>query len=324
MKAIVLAGGHATRLWPITRHRAKPLLNLDGRPIIDYIVRELAGRDDVEKIYISTNKKYAQDFQDYIDRNGYDQAEVVVEDQASEDEKPGTIGATIKLLDRKGIDDDYLVIGGDNYYSFDLNDFLDFAGDSPAIACYDVGSTEAAQSFGVVEAGDDNIITGFEEKPDDPNSTLASIACYYFPQRDVSLFHDYEDHFQQTDVPADTYLDEPGRLIEWAFQQRDILAYAFQGQWFDVGTREGYLKAQAALADGQRLEGEVQDCEIGDNVYVMDGAAVRDSDLEDCIVFPGAEIRDSQLQGSIVDTQAHLHGVELQDSLIGEHSQLQH
>lgn len=319
MKAIVLAGGHATRLWPITRHRAKPLLDLDGRPIIDYIVAELEDRDDIDTIYISTNRKFADDFRQYIADNGYDRTEVVIEDQASEEEKPGTIGAIIQLLDRMGADDDYLVIGGDNYYSFDLGDFLETAGDRPAIACYDVGSKEAATSFGVVETVD-GTVTGFEEKPDDPASTLASIACYFFPQGDVSMFHEYEDHFRDTDVPEDRYLDEPGRLIEWAHRQTDILAYPFEGHWFDVGTREGYLTAQAALADGNTIDGDVTDTDVGDNVYVMAGATVEDADLEDCIIFPGATVEDCTIRGSIIDEDADLKGLDVAESLIGKHS----
>lgn len=321
MKAIVLAGGHATRLWPITRHRAKPLLNLDGRPIIDYIVRELEQRADIDTIYISTNRKYAEDFRDYIERNGYTSTEVIIEDQASEEEKPGTIGAIIKLLNQQGMDDDYLIIGGDNYYSFDISDFLAFADGRPSIACYDVGSKDAATSFGVVQT-DDTLVTGFEEKPDNPASTLASIACYYFPQDDVSLFHRYEEHFQQTDVPEDRYLDEPGRLIEWAHSQTDIHAFPFEGNWFDVGTRDGYITAQQALGSGNRIDGTTENCDIGDNVYIMDGAEVRDSTLEDCIIFPGATIEDSRIEGSIIDQQTDLEDVTLTGSLVGEHSTL--
>jgi glucose-1-phosphate thymidylyltransferase len=319
MKAIVLAGGHATRLWPITRHRAKPLLSLDGRPIIDYIVADLEDRDDIDTIYISTNRKFADDFREYIADNGYERTEVVTEDQASEEEKPGTIGAIIQLLDRMGADDDYLVIGGDNYYSFDLGDFLETADGRPAIACYDVGSKEAATSFGVVETTD-GTVTGFEEKPSDPSSTLASIACYFFPEDTVSLFHEYEDHFRDTDVPADRYLDEPGRLIEWAHRQTDILAYPFEGNWFDVGTREGYLTAQAALAEGNTIDGDVTGTDVGDNVYVMAGATVRDADLEDCIIFPGASIEDCTIRGSIIDEDADLKGLDVAESLIGKHS----
>jgi glucose-1-phosphate thymidylyltransferase len=322
MRAIVLAGGHATRLWPITRNRAKPLLPLDGRPIIDYIVAELEDDPAVEEIYISTNRKFAPDFEAYIDERGYSKSEVVVEDQESEEEKPGTIGAILKLLAKKG-DDDYLIIGGDNYYSFSITSFLDVADGRPTIACFDVGTRERATSFGVVEADDDGMIVDFEEKPDDPDSTLASTACYFFPEHHIDLFRRYEEYFrEETDVPADRYLDEPGRLVEWAHRQTDMFAFPFQGNWFDVGTREGYLEAQRKVADGAVVEGDVRSSDLGDHVYVMEGATVVDSELSDCIVFPEARIEGSSVDASIVDQQASLSNVDLTGSLVGEHSQL--
>jgi glucose-1-phosphate thymidylyltransferase len=322
MKAIVLAGGHATRLWPITRNRAKPLIPLNGRPLIDYIVQELEDLDKVDSIYISTNKKFAPDFQAYLNEHDYDKAEIVVENQASEENKPGTIGAVIKLLQQKNADEDYLIIGGDNYYSFQLSDFIDFAAGRPAIACFDVKSDEQATSFGIVEADHDGKIIDFVEKPENPPSTLASTACYFFPQDTIHLFHDYNRHFAQTDIPKDQYLDEPGRLIEWAHKQQDMYAYSFTGNWFDVGTREGYLLAQRKLHPGNRLDGEVTDCELGENVWVMEGAHVEGTELHECIIFPDVEIREASLKGTIIDQHASLSNVSLKDSLVGEHSQL--
>lgn len=323
MKAVVLAGGHATRLWPITRNRAKPLLPLDGVPIIDYIMRELDETADVDEIYISTNKQFAPDFESYVERYGYENVEIVVEDQRSEDEKPGTIGAILKLLDEKGKTDDYLVIGGDNYYSFAIQDFLDFTDASPAVACYDIGDTEAASSFGVVTVDDDHQITDFTEKPEDPDSTLVSMACYYFSKEHLTLFEEYADHFATTVIPEAQYLDEPGRLIEWAHAREQMRAFSFSGDWFDIGTREGYLHAHAAVAEeSTTINGSVTDTELGENVWVMDGADVKESHLKNCIVFPEAEISDSTVENSIIDREASLVGTDLEGSVVGEYSSI--
>lgn len=324
MKAVVLAGGHATRLWPVTRNRAKPLLPLDGVPIIDYIMSELAETDEIDEIYISTNKRFAPDFESYVERYGYDNTEIVVEDQRSEDEKPGTIGAILKLLDEQGADDDYLIIGGDNYYSFAIQDFIDFTDGMPAVACYDIGDTDAASSFGVVTADDDHKITDFTEKPESPDSTLVSMACYYFPEDCLDLFEQYADHFSTTVIPEEQYLDEPGRLIEWGHKQEQMRAFSFDGDWFDIGTREGYLHAHAAVAEeSTTINGSVTDTELGENVWVMDGAEVKDSHLENCIVFPEAEIAGARIEDTIIDREATLLGVDLSESLVGEYSGLQ-
>lgn len=321
MKAIVLAGGHATRLWPITRNRAKPLLPLGEKPIIEFIVEEI--EDEVDEVLISTNKKYADDFRSYLDEYGHENAHVVVESQGSEEEKPGTIGAIINLLDEENIEDDLLVVGGDNYQSFDGAEFLDFcrSKDSPCNAVFDVKEKEVASQLGVVDVDGDRI-TGFEEKPEEPPSTLGSIAWYFFPQQDLELFQRYENHFRDTDVPAERYLDEPGRLIEWAHRETDMYAFSFEGEWFDIGTPEGYLRANAVVTDGNRIDGEVRDSEIRKNCVIHQDAEVKDSVIEDTVVFPEACVEDSELRNTIVDRSAEVSETDLNDGLVGEHSQI--
>lgn len=320
MKAVVLAGGHATRLWPITRNRAKPLLPLGERPIIDHLISELD--TEVDEVIISTNKKFAGDFEEYVEEYGRN-ARVVVEEQDSEEEKPGTIGAIIKLLEKEGIDDDLLIVGGDNYFPFNFGEFLRFCRDhdGPVNAVYDVKDFEMARQFGIVDTSGDSI-DGFEEKPEEPPSTLASTACYYFPREHVSLFQEYEDHFRSTDVPAETYLDEPGRLIEWAHTRVSMYAFPFEGEWFDVGTARGYLEAQSAVIDGNLIRGETVNCSIGDNVVVLEGAELENVVIDNSIVFHDATVKNSELKNSIIDRDTHIEDVDLNDALIGAHTQL--
>lgn len=320
MKAIVLAGGHATRLWPITKNRAKPLLPIGEKPLIDYIIEELDNTAD--EIIISTNQKFAGDFEEYVD--DYDRnARVIAEDQGSEDEKPGTIGAIINLIDQEGLDDDLLVIGGDNLYSFDLRDFVSFCEEreGPANVVYDVKDFELASSFGIVDVDGDRI-SGFEEKPEEPPSTLASTACYYYPQEKVDLFHKYEEHFEKTEIPADQYLDEPGRLIEWAHRQTDMYAYSFEGYWFDVGTKKGYLQALSEMVEGNSINGETKNCEIGENVIIMNGAKLKDTKIENSLVFNDAHIEDSEIRNSIIDEDAEIVNTDLNDAIIGAHTSI--
>jgi glucose-1-phosphate thymidylyltransferase len=320
MKAVILAGGHATRLWPITRNRAKPLLPLGEKPIIDHMIAELDS--EVDEVIISTNAKFAGDFEDYVEEYGRN-ARVVVEDQDSEEDKPGTIGAIIKLLEKEGLEDDLLIVGGDNYFPFDFSKFLEFcrSHDGPVNAVYDVEDTEMARQFGIVDTEDDSI-EGFEEKPEEPPSTLASTACYFFPEEHVKLFHEYEDHFRSTDVPAETYLDEPGRLIEWAHTRVPMYAFPFEGDWFDVGTARGYLEAQSAVIDGNLIRGETRNCDIGENVVVLNGAELANVSIDNSIVFHGATVKNSDLKNSIVDRDTRIEDVDLNDALIGAHTQL--
>lgn len=318
MKAIVLAGGHATRLWPITRDRAKPLLPLGDQPIIGHIMDELDALDAVDEILISTNAKFADDFQDFLD-GAYPAAEVVVEDHTTEAGKIGSLGAIMQVVDEYG-DDDYLVVGGDNYTSLSLAEFVQYGQDADAVTlgCYRLDDRADATAFGVVETGDDRTVTGFQEKPDEPRSRLISTAFYFFPASSLDMFDAYRDAHRGSDAD---YLDEPGRLIQWGHERHDMRAYPFAGDWFDIGTPENYLRAQAAVG-GTRIDGSVTDSDIGDNVFVMEGAHVSESTLEDCIVFPGAEITGSSLDGCIIGEEATVSDMSLQDAVIGSYSRV--
>lgn len=320
MKALILAGGHATRLWPITRNRAKPLLPLGGRPLVDYLVAEL--EEVADDVIISTNEKFADDFSDYIEEHDRD-CSIIVENQDSEEEKPGTLGAIIQIMENESIDDDLLVVGGDNYFGIDFAALAEFFHrvDGPVNAVYDIGEPEDATGFGVVDVEDDRIV-GFEEKPETPPSSLISTALYLFPEESLSLFHRYEKHFSHTDVPEEEYLDEPGRLIEWGHSRTPMYAYPFSGDWFDIGTPDNYLEANRNVGR-QTIEGDVTDSELGDSVFVMENASVRNSELENCIIFPGAEISDATLENTIVDREASLNGIRLSDSVVGEFSNIQ-
>ncbi|MFB6144250.1 MAG: sugar phosphate nucleotidyltransferase [Candidatus Nanohaloarchaea archaeon] len=320
MKAVILAGGHATRLWPITKNRAKPLLPLGDDPIIEFIASEL--EDEVDETIISTNEKFAGDFEDYVEE--YDRnARVVVESQGSEEEKPGTIGAIIKLLDREELEDDLLIIGGDNFFGFSFGELLEFCRekDGPVNVVYDVNDLGLASSFGIVDTDGDRI-TAFEEKPDNPPSTLASTACYFFPEEDVSLFHEYEKEFKKTDVPPEKYLDEPGRLIEWAHEKEDMYAFSFSGDWFDIGTPRGYLDAMDAAVDGSIVRGETRNCDIGDNVFIMEEAELEDVTIRNSIVFPDTTVEDSEVRNSIIDAECEISDTDLKDAIIGRHTSL--
>lgn len=317
MKAIVLAGGHATRLWPLTRHRAKPLLPLGDQPIISYIIHELRDIPAVDEVLISTNAKFADDFETFITDGGLDDVRVVVEDHETEEEKIGSLGAIIQVIEQEG-KDDYVVVGGDNYTELDLADFVSYAQEQDSVvnACYELEDRADASAFGVVATDGNDTITSFEEKPENPPSNLVSTAFYCFPERQLDLFDTYVEAHQDSDAD---YLDEPGRLIEWAHSQYDMYAYAFDGSWFDIGTPQNYLRAQAALADSFN-HGTVTDSDTGENVWVMEGAHVESSTLKNCIIFPEAEIRDAELENCIIDKEATVDSKELENAVIGEYS----
>ena len=318
MHAVVLAGGYATRLWPVTRNRPKMLLPVGERTVIDRILGELESDDRIDDVYVSTNERFADDFERHIADSEFEKPQLSVEETIDEDEKLGVIGALAQLVDREGIDSsDLLVVAGDNLISFDLSTFVDFfeGKGTATLAAYDVGSRKRASSYGLVDLDGDEVVD-FQEKPDDPPSTLVSIACYAFPASDVR----FEEYLDGGNNP-----DEPGWFIQWLQDYRPIHAFTFEEAWFDIGTPESYLDAVSWALDGQSVvaaDAIVENAEIGDNVHVMEGATVVDSTLDRSIVFPGATVERGHLRDSIVDREATVRDIDLSGALVGAHSQL--
>jgi glucose-1-phosphate thymidylyltransferase len=316
MQAVVLAGGYATRLWPITKHRPKMFLPVGDATVIDQIFAELEADDRITDVYVSTNERFASEFEAHIAESEFEKPQLSVEDTTEEDEKFGVVGALAQLVDREGVDDDLLVIAGDNLISFDVADFLDFfeAKDAPTLAAYDVGSKERAKSYGLVDLDGDRIVD-FQEKPEDPKSTLVSIACYAFTADTLDLLETY--------LAGDNNPDEPGWFVQWLQSREATYAYTFDGAWFDIGTPESYLEAVAWHLDGHNHVADsatLEETTLGENVHVMADATVEHSHLDHSVIFPDATITDSDIRESIIDEHTHLDNLDLAGALIGAHT----
>jgi glucose-1-phosphate thymidylyltransferase len=318
MDAVVLAGGYATRLWPITKHRPKMFLPIGEETVIDRIFAGLEAEDRVETVYVSTNARFAEEFEDYLADSTYEKPTLSVEETTAEEEKFGVVGALAQLVDREGITDDLLVLAGDNLISFDVSEFVDFfeVRGTPTIAAYDVGSRERASSYGLVEL-EGTEVRNFQEKPDDPQSTLVSIATYAFPADSLSLLGTY--------LEGDNNPDEPGWFVQWLQERGPVHAFTFDGAWFDIGTPESYLEAVRWALDGASVVADsatVEGTEIGDNVHVMADAHVEDSQLHETVIFPAATIRNCEVRDSIVDRETHIENIDFSGALIGAHTEI--
>jgi len=318
MKAVVLAGGYATRLWPITKHRPKMFLPVGDSTVIDQIFAELEADDRIDEVFVSTNERFAEDFRSRLDDSEFDKPTLTIEDTTEEDEKFGVVGALAQLFDRENVTDDTLVIAGDNLISFGVSDFVDFfeAKDSPTLAAYDVGSRERAKSYGLVELDGDEVVD-FQEKPDDPKSTLVSIACYAFTAETIPMLDEY--------LAGGNNPDEPGWFLQWLQDRESVYAYTFDEAWFDIGTPESYLDAVAWELDGENRiadDATVENTTIGENVHVMGGAELVNSSVNNSIVFPSATIRDCDIRNSIIDEKTRVENMDLAGALIGAHTQI--
>jgi glucose-1-phosphate thymidylyltransferase len=246
MKAIILAGGYATRLRPLTDDLSKCLLPVGGRPMIDWILDRIQEVDDVDEVHVVTNSRFAQDFQHWaLFKDG-----VVVHDDGttSNEDRLGAMGDVAFLLDRIGVDDDVLVIAGDNLFDYDLEDFVEFwraKGVASAVAVHDVRELRLASQYGIVDVAGDDRIVGFVEKPDEPASTLAATATYIYHREHVPLVRRY---LEEGNAP-----DQSGSFIAWLHERAPVYAYWFTGVWLDIGDHEQLLLADNMLRRAQDL-----------------------------------------------------------------------
>ncbi|QFU83327.1 sugar phosphate nucleotidyltransferase [Natronorubrum aibiense] len=316
MKAVVLAGGYATRMWPITKHRPKMFLPIGESTVVDRIFDALEADDRIDDVYVSTNERFAADFEAHLADSPFEKPQLSVEETTDEADKFGVVGALAQLIERENVDDDLLVIAGDNLISFDIADFLDYfeAQDAPTLAAYDVGSREKAKSYGLVDLDGDRVVD-FQEKPDDPKSTLVSIACYAFPAESLDLLPTY---LEDGNNP-----DEPGWFVQWLQNHEPTYAYTFEGAWFDIGTPESYLDAVSWHLDGESIVDDsatLENASIGDNVHVMGDVTLENTTLDHAVIFPNATVRNADIRRSIIDEGTHLEDLDLAGALIGAHT----
>jgi len=225
MKCLILAGGFATRLYPLTASRAKALLEYKGKPIINHIVDKIPPNMD---IMVSINKKFESDFsrwQQGLDR----EVEILVEEALSEHQKLGAVSSLSYWIESRSIVEDLLAIAGDNYFEFNMAQFIAaYNGKNALVAVYDIGDKDKASQFGVVQL-EGHRIAEFQEKPAIPESSLVATACYIFPRRIFPLLHRYCQEGKR---------DNLGSFISYLIDQDEVHAYTFTELWLDIGSVE--------------------------------------------------------------------------------------
>ena len=317
MKAIILAGGFATRLWPLTENRAKPLLHLKDRPLISHIAEGLP--EDIELI-ISTNALFEEDFKNWAKDYPHRKIKVFVEDSDSDEYKKGALGATSLVIEHEKIEEDLLLIAGDNYFGFRMKDFIDFYAGHPLLAAYDMMNVESAKKFGVVVTKAAPArpngkmclqVSEFQEKPQFPKSTLVSTGCYIFPKKNL----------QDIITFAKQKKDDLGGIFEYLLQKNEAIdVYSFRESWFDVGSFEGYLKANKELLQNQVIEKNGVKKEgrniFKGGVYLGDNVTIKESTIEDSVILSECRIAGCVIRNCIIDENCELTDIDLSYKMI--------
>lgn len=241
MKAVILAAGYATRLRPLTDSVPKQLLPVGGRPMLDWILDKVRAVGEVDEVHLVTNSRFAGDFLGWAEANGV----VVHDDGTSTNEtRLGAVGDLALVIERARLDDDLLVVAGDNLFDYGLDELAAYwrgLHGASVVALYDCGDLELATHLGIVEVDGDGRITYFVEKPSDPPSTLAATATYLFPRGHVPLVGRY---LAQGHSP-----DNIGSFVAWLGQQKPLYGFRFEGRWYDIGNHAQLLDADNLMRE---------------------------------------------------------------------------
>jgi glucose-1-phosphate thymidylyltransferase len=242
VKAIVLAAGYATRLYPLTLERPKALLEIGGRPLLDRVLERVLALGDVDESIVVTNAKFAPQFEEWaVDKH---RVTVVNDGTSTEEDRLGAIGDIGFVLELLGIDDDVVVVAGDNLFAADISGFgaAARARRAPVLAVRDVGDIAEMHKYNQVQTDSDGRVTFFEEKPAAATTTLMGVALYFYPRQTLPLIRRY--------LAEGNNPDQPGRLVEWLHTRTAVYTWQVPGEWYDIGSPETLERADAAFSSG--------------------------------------------------------------------------
>ena len=240
MKAVILCAGYAVRLYPLTLNTPKPLLKVAGKTILNHIIEKIKLLPEINDIYIITNHRFYEQFETWLNQQSSQKKITLVDDETlSNDDRLGAIGDLNFVINKEKLNDDLLVIAGDNLFGFSLRKYVDFFHfhKKSQVAFHDLKDREKVKKkfgVGILEQAGTKIIN-FEEKPEEPKSALAATACYLFRKEDISLIQDLAEH---------GWADAPGHLIKHLIDHSQAYGFVFDEHWFDIGSLEGLQEAE--------------------------------------------------------------------------------
>ena len=235
MKNIVIAAGYATRLYPLTENFPKPLLTVGEKTILDHLIDDIDLSGEIDEYVVISNHKYACHFEDWAKTKAM-KVTVVDDGTSSNETRLGAVKDIQFAIDSLELDDDMLVIAGDNVLDFSLTRFLAYAKEkgTSCIMRYFEGARQKLVKCGVVQVDGEDRILGMEEKPAQPKSNWCCPPFYYYTREDARLV--------AKGIEAGCGTDAPGSYIAWLCTQTPAYAMEMPGKRFDVGNLESYQK----------------------------------------------------------------------------------
>ncbi|MAG21811.1 MAG: hypothetical protein CL943_00705 [Candidatus Diapherotrites archaeon] len=242
MKAIIPAAGYATRMYPLTKDKAKPLLEVKGKKMVEHVIGKISEISDVNEIFVVTNAKFYDQFVEWS--KGFESKipiKILNDGTTSNEDRLGSMGDINFVIESEKIEEEIIIVNSDNLFTFELTDLTEFFKEkgTPVIGLYDTRSIEEAKKMGNPEIDDSNRVVGFVEKPPEPKSTLCSVGIYAYTKEGVAMIKQYLD---EGNPP-----DKTGDFVDWLYQRTPVYGFVFdkpEDKWFDIGSLETYEEAK--------------------------------------------------------------------------------
>ena len=247
MKLIILAAGYATRLYPLTINQPKPLLKVSERPMIEHVIDHLKDVPELTGVIIISNEKFHGHFEKWASDyqiSGQNIPITVVNDKSTdENNRLGAIGDMVFAMNDQSVDEDVIVVAGDNLFSQSIKAFGEFCMEkkAPVLGVYDVGRLEDTKKYSEVHTDMNGHITSFEEKPEYPTTTVIGIALYYYPKDLIPTIKQYVEDGHNA--------DQPGRLVQWLYPRIPVFTWSLPGLWYDIGSKETLEEANRRFSE---------------------------------------------------------------------------
>ena len=239
MKAIILAAGYATRLYPLTKDRPKALLPINEKKILDFIVDEIETIPEVNELIVVSNHKFVPHFNEWAKERAAHFPISVLDDNTTDDtNKLGAVGDMNFAIREKAIDEDILVMAGDNIFTFPLIEYYNYfkEKDSDCILIKHLERLEDLQRMANAVLDENERVTYLVEKPKEPKTNNAVFASYFYKKETLPLSGQYLDEGNNPDAP--------GFFPSWLYEKKPVYAFAFDGECYDIGTHESYKEVQ--------------------------------------------------------------------------------
>jgi glucose-1-phosphate thymidylyltransferase len=235
MICIVLAAGYATRLYPLTENFPKPLLDVRGKPILDWLLHDIDRAGEITRYGVVSNHKFVVHFEKWANAKMLSAPITVLDDgSASNETRLGAVKDIQFAIESLKLDDDLLVIAGDNVLDFSLTHFMRYAKahNAPCVMRYYEESADKLRKAGVAEVDKTDRITRMEEKPAEPFAHWCTPPFYYYPKDTL--------HYVADAIASGCNTDAPGSFTAWLSQQTPVYAMKMPGKRYDIGNVQSY------------------------------------------------------------------------------------